>query len=299
MTEPSAKVIADSVSPKGVRLTTLEIVMHRFVLAESNTHRTFSRNSSSSRAVPVRKQLQKYLEDPAYPIEWPAEQSGMQGGELLEGPDWNRAVELWSDVQNYTYSRIRNYLTDVDQEKGKALHKSLLNRLLEPMQWHTVVVTSTRWENFFNQRLAPEAMPEIRVAAEKMKVALNHSEPRDLQASEWHLPYLSDDERGVALGDAVRISAARCARVSYERQGDMRKYIEDLDLYERLADNLHMSPLEHICTPDPRIDYLGSFTARDILLPTHLTHAQCQNNTPGWIQLRQIVEAQRDYDSKS
>ncbi len=302
MTEPSAKVIADSISPRGVRITTLEVVIHRFVLAEKNTHRRFSRNSASSRAIPVRKQLQKYLQDPAYPIEWPAEQTGMQGGELLEGKDLNRALDLWDDIHDYTYTRILRYLTETEDAGGKALHKSLLNRLLEPMQWHTIVITSTRWNNFFNQRLAKGAMPEIRVAAKKMRKALDRSEPRKLQSYEWHLPYLSDDEKStMLLGDAVRVSAARCARVSYGRQGDMREHTEDLALYERLAANLHMSPLEHVCAPDSRSNDTDSLLVGEIPTSTgfYLSPEQCQNNTPGWIQLRQIVEAQMGYDSRS
>ena len=53
----SAEIIADTYCEfTDERVTTMEVTMHRFVLAEFNTHRVFSRNSASSRAIPVRKQ---------------------------------------------------------------------------------------------------------------------------------------------------------------------------------------------------------------------------------------------------
>jgi hypothetical protein len=172
----SAKVVLDSLSPEGVRLTTLEVVMHRFVLAEFNTHRVFTRSSASSRAIPVEKQLDKVLHNPAWPLVWSGEQPGMQGAPDLEGDDLLEAQELFAAVHRNTVLEVERYLAH-HPEKSTRLHKSLINRLMEPFQWHTVVVTATEWENFFGLRCHRMAQPEIRVAAELMRDAMAASIP--------------------------------------------------------------------------------------------------------------------------
>ena len=53
----SARVLLDSVSPGGVRLVTMEVRYPRFIHAEFMTHRMFSRNAGSSRALPIRKMI--------------------------------------------------------------------------------------------------------------------------------------------------------------------------------------------------------------------------------------------------
>lgn len=117
-TTPSAKIIADSISPTGQRLTTFEVEFHRFVLAEFNTHRVFSRNSASSRAIPVQKQLTRAATDPAFPIKWNCEQPGMQGGSELRGWDLERAKEVFSSFQFDVVSNIEYYLQTVADEYG-------------------------------------------------------------------------------------------------------------------------------------------------------------------------------------
>lgn len=239
-----AKVITDSVSREGKRLTTLEVRMHRFVLAEFNTHRVFSRNSASSRAIPFEKQLARVLDDPAIPVSWPAEQSGMQGGEPL-----NETEEAWSKIA---------WLAARDGAVGCArslhelgVHKSVVNRLLEPFMWHTVIVSATDWDGFWAQRCSPLAQPEIRVAAEAMKVAYDASTPRLVELNEWHTPYVDLDETDGDVELAKKVSAARCARVSYLTHDGERSISADLALYKRLveAQPPHASPLEHVATP--------------------------------------------------
>lgn len=276
----SAEVIADSVSDNGDRLTTLQVTMHRFVLAEFNTHRKFSRNSASSRAIPVAKRLDQLT---AEPIEWPSERPGMQGGAPLERPASDDAHELWMAVRDCTEMLVSNYL-DTHEEPETRLHKSVLNRLLEPFLMHTVVVTSTEWENFFHQRVSPLAQPEIRVAAEAMLKAITESEPRHIRDDGWHTPYVSVEERSVAdmpWDVACAVSAARCARVSYLTQEGVRDHEEDLKLYRRLisADPPHASPLEHVARPVPPHEF-GS------IIPP--------GNFDGWSQLRHIVMSGRD-----
>lgn len=250
-TAPNAIVIADSVSPTGQRLTTVTVTLHRFVLAELNTHRVLSRNSASSRAIPVRRQLDRVADDPAWPLQWPREQRGMQGGDELDGQDYAEARELFDDVHRYATERVRRYL-DEHEEPPSRLHKSLVNRLLEPFMWHTVILTGTDWEGFFDQRVSELAQPEIAAPAKAILEAVAASEPTLVDYGDWHLPYTADLD--VDLRSALKISAARCARVSYLTHDGVRDPEKDLELYNKLtsADPMHASPFEHQATPAPQ-----------------------------------------------
>lgn len=288
-----AKIIADSVSPNGDRLTTFEVRFHRFVLAEFNTHRVFSRNSASSRAIPVAKQIQRLYDDPAFPVSWPAEQSGMQGGVELDGSIAANAEQVWSDARDEAISTAENL-------RGKGVHKSVTNRLLEPFMWHTAVVTATAWDNFFGQRCNPLAQPEIRAAAEEMHRVFQESVPRQVHFEEWHLPYITQEDRNQAgLEALVQVSSARCARVSYLTQDGVRDLGADRALYARLtsATPMHASPLEHVATPrssnwqevvvNPALE---SGPALRLQLPKY-------GNLIGWHQHRFDVEAALNYQA--
>lgn len=243
-TTPNATVIADSISPGGVRLTTIEVTLHRFVLAELNTHRTFSRNSASSRAIPVSRQLQRVLEDPAMPVEFGANQPGMQAGEALTGEAQADALCAWLAARDAAVEAVR-------QLALLGVHKQVTNRLLEPFMWQTCLVTATDWDGFWQQRCSPLAQPEIMAAAVAMRAAFDASQPRPLADGDWHTPLIQPDEADLHLEARKRISAARCARVSYLTHDGRRDLSVDEQLYDRLvtADPPHWSPLEHVARP--------------------------------------------------
>lgn len=266
---PSAKVIADSVAPNGRRVTTLEVVMHRFVLAEFNTHRMFSRNSASSRAIPFHKMAERVTDTPAEPVVWATEQKGMQGGPPLSDPeDIGDARRYWLNARDEAVESARRLVT-------LGVHKSIANRLLEPFMWHTVIVTSTEWDNFFGLRCHEMAQPEIRVAADAMQEAYNASEPHQIGWAGWHLPYVTQKERSEYLTvDLKKISVARCAWVStMSHDGD-----HSVEACERMFDRLttavpmHASPLEH--------------QARPMMPDDHQI-----GNLIGWCQYRHDIEA--------
>ena len=260
-TEAHARVVSDSVSPAGARLTTVEATLHRFVLAEINTHRVFSRNSASSRAIPVTKQLERVSQDPAWPVTWPAEHTGMQGGVALLDSDLEDAQQLFHDAHDAVCGLVKDYL-ERHPDKEHRLHKSLLNRLLEPFLWHTVVITSTEWDNFFALRCSPLAQPEIRAVAEAIRAAIRDSEPTPVGTGAWHTPYVDRDEQFDSLDTRLMVSAARCARVSYLTHDGRTDVSSDLLLFERLTESrpAHSSPLEHVATPAPPGDIvLGNF----------------------------------------
>lgn len=246
MTGITAKVVEDSISRAGVRLTTMQLRYPRFIHAEFMTHRVFSRNASSSRAIPVSKMLAQVWSDPATPIHWGANQAGMQAKEELTG--WRR--KLAQGIWRWSGRMMCGFVW-AGMKVG--MHKQTANRLLEPWQFIHVIVTATEWENFFVLRDHPDAQPEIHALAIVMRTAMMQSKPRVLNQGEWHLPYITAAERRDFQPDLlVKLSAARCARVSYlTHDGKAPSLVKDLDLYDRLVGNvpMHASPIEHQATP--------------------------------------------------
>ena len=223
----------------------MEVVMNRFVLAEFNTHRVFSRNSASSRAIPITKQIEQIQNNLAYPAEWGTKQRGMQAGPVLDDLRESSSRSVWkaaSEVAISAAQALANF----------EVHKQVANRLLEPFLWHTAIVSSTEWDNFFTQRCSPLAQPEIRVVAEAMLVALNASTPAPIDYDQWHTPYIQPKEfRQLTKQNRIKVSVARCARVSYLTHDKHRDFEADFDLYKKLvsAQPPHASPLEHVATP--------------------------------------------------
>lgn len=276
--EPQAFILADSISPEGHRLTTMQVTMHRWVLAEFNTHRVFSRNSASSRAIPAHKNVDRVRNQTAYPLAWPEKKSGMQGGDELSDNLRETAIVRWGLLAQ----RVAN---EVDKLNELGVHKSVTNRLLEPFLYQTVIVTATEWDNFFYLRDSEMAQPEIAVPAKMMREAYESSEPVKKGEYEWHTPLLQEEDAeliadyvGIKYGSLAnredfervsrQVSAARCARVSYLTHDGRRDISADVDLYERLTKHGHWSPLEHVATPcwcPPEYDHKGNFSGWDQL----------------------------------
>lgn len=280
------KMLADSISEAGKRISTMQVKYHRFILPEANTHRVFSRNYSSSRAIPTAKLLQQVRTDPATPVRWGKNQAGMQAAEDLSGDALELAKTRW----------LRSAETAADMAElmsNSGVHKQIVNRILEPYLWVYGVITSTEWDNFFALRDHPDAQPEILVLAREMKSAMNKSKPTLLREGEWHLPYISEDLRNdsffkseVNAKKLRMISAARCCRVSYlKHDGTVPNVDEDLVLFHKLANANpgHFSPLEHQATPD-------------FLVPTHhgldaaWANSAYHGNLRGWQQFRCLWE---------
>jgi thymidylate synthase ThyX len=264
-----AHIVADSISPQGKRLTTFKLRYPRFIHAEFMTHRVISRNASSSRAVPVRKLLEEVRskELKAKPVLWGSNIPGMQAGEELSGDALEKVQDLWNEAANEAA-----YYAEKLQEYG--LHKQWANRLLEPFSHINVLATATEWDNFFGLRLHKDAQPEMHTLALAMWQEYETQVSSELLPGQWHLPFVStvecarldeimlESERKVnPFGPyelAIKVSVARCARVSYEsfETGKRSRVEEDLKLYERLmaglndpTQPLHASPTEHQATP--------------------------------------------------
>ncbi|MGO9900035.1 MAG: FAD-dependent thymidylate synthase [Solirubrobacteraceae bacterium] len=277
-----ARVLADSVSFREHRLATFEITFPRIVLAEFNTHRVFSRNSASSRAIPVVRQLLRVLEEPYVPDEFGSNQPGMQAGPPLEGlrgqlarQEWVRARDSAAahalrmitypgicseDADAATLIQAMKELADKQPDNSWLnVHKQLANRLLEPFMWHTLIVTATQWSNFFNLRAHPDAQPEMRRVAELMRDAWKHSTPRELADSEWHLPLVCEGDEELSIDQQVKASVGRCARVSYLTHDGRRDPDADIALHDHLLGSGHLSPFEHVARPLASDEWCGNF----------------------------------------
>lgn len=251
----SCRVECDSVSPDGVRLTTFVVEYPRIIHCEIMTHRMLSRNSASSRAVPVEKRIAAVEADPFVPEQFGKNQRGMQAREQLDEANAEAARSVW-------LLAVREAVASAKALAGLGVHKQLANRLLEPFSWHTAVITATDWKNFFALRCHPDAQPEFQKIAGMMLEAMAVSKPNLLGHGNWHLPFVDidtmeradqDDEEHLDVWyDRLKlISAGRCARVSYETQDGRRDPAADIALAERLiaATPKHASPLEHQATP--------------------------------------------------
>lgn len=276
------------------------------MLAEFNTHRDFSRNSASSRAIPVAKQVLAVLRDPFIPAEFGTDIGGMQAGPKMVGAKAELAVKLWLQardsavvsalklmtspeyfVEVYTEHNqdlvqtaeiiCREYL-DKDsglREREDVLEttKGITNRLLEPFMWHTVIVTATEWDNFFALRTDENAQLEIRTIAQWMKELYDKSEPTLLERGQWHLPF-TDEQDGDDIEVLRKLSTGRCARVSYLTHDGKRSIEADIKMHDWLLGNGHMSPFEHAAQAEGQARY-GNFV--------------------GWKQYRKLIPNEHNF----
>lgn len=288
----TANIVLDSISPDGVRLTTFVLRYPRFIHSEFMTHRAFSRNASSSRAIPFTKQVSNTLNDIAYPLDFRSNKKGMAAGKPLV--PWRQAMcrFLWR-THAYTSAGIAWCIHKL------GAHKQYANRLLEPTSHIEVVVTATDWNNFYALRCHPAAQPEIAELARKMWQSQVQSQPKTLKYYEWHLPFVSKEEIDEMLWicavanqlprfddwlPLIKRSVARCARVSYlNHYGKSPTLQQDLDLYDRLVGStpIHASPTEHQARPGNSI--MGT---------------ELPSNLNGWMQFRKTLTHENVTDFK-
>ena len=234
-----AKILADSVNPYGCRLVTFQCTYERFIHSELMTHREFSRNAASSRAIPIEKMLQRVQDDPVVPIHWGKNQKGMQAEEELGKEAQAYCTSTWLQARDSALSRVREL-----NEGG--VHKQIANRLLEPFSWITTIISTTSFEHFRRLRCHKDAEPHFQRLAYAMADLYDTHVPTELREGEWHLPltgFTGDGE--LTSAQKIMVSVARCARVSYLTHDGKRDVSADITLYERLASSKHWSPFEH------------------------------------------------------
>lgn len=322
--EITAKIICDSISEIGVRITTFELVYPRIIHAEVMTHRMFSRNAASSRAIPFNKMKEQLT---GRPVRFGEANPGMQ----------DKGVDFDAPVEYYVGQDLRGRCTVQeawDEAKVGALHwaellfkagyhKQVYNRLTEPFQMIKVLVTATDFANFFWLRNDTAADPTLHELARLMKEEYDSSEPKLLQPGQWHLPYITiltngdeiiycdadfiSDMQGwiptqiFTLEDAIKVSAARCAAVSFRNTDYTLE--KSLEVYERLVgdERKHASAFEHQATPmNPtksdydksqfrnQPGYSGSW--QEGITHTDRAGNLWSGNFREWIQYRQLIE---------
>lgn len=266
----TAKIIAHSKSPEDKEIISLQLHYPKFIHGEFMTHRVFSRNASSSRAIPFDKLVDDIEYNMAMPVYWGSNKPGMQAGEEIVHIDM--AKSNWTSA----FGAAKHYAWQL-HELG--VHKQIVNRLLEPFYNINVLVTSTEWDNFFELRDHPDAQPEIRDLAWKMRAVIKASTSKELDYGEWHLPYIQCAEKGCPTFTQemlIKMSVARCARVSYlTHEGKDPDYKKDLELYDRLVGSkpIHASPAEHQATPC-----------------SERLQGDLQGNFKQWVQYRKMLE---------
>lgn len=304
----TAKIIKDSINPWGKRITTYELEYPRIIHSEVMTHRQFSRNAASSRAIPIAKVIEQVKANPAMPFKWGRNVAGMQAKENVDALTEESAIGVWLAARDSAVAHAQ-VLTDM------GLHKQVVNRLLEPFQHIKVVMTTTEYENWKWLRLHTDADPSIHELARVIEVARNKSVPEQLLEGMWHLPYVMTIEEGnkqsyfaenlieITLEQAQKISCSSCAQVSYRKLDTSLEKAEDI--YDKLvaSEPVHASAFEHVAQvmtlSDSEIEKQG-VTAVIVTGSSGINPYTCEdaeitkfiasgNFTGGWIQYRQLI----------
>lgn len=292
----NAQIIADSVM--GIsRITTFELEYPRFIHAEFMTHRQFSRNAASSRAIPIDRMHQQVKTNMAMPIHWGRNQAGMSAKEEVAEAERKSAIMNWQVACDMAVHNSRMLALD-------NIHKQIANRVTEPFQMMKVVVTATEWANWYWLRNHGDAQPEIHELADIMLQAHEYSQPDELVPGEWHLPYVKwhrnvEDNRqcftdsefnSLTLDEARAVSASCCAQVSYRKSDDSLEKAQMI--FDKLINSepVHASPVEHQASPMVNATTYMS----DNVWEQGVTHCDragnlWSGNFKHWIQFRQLI----------
>lgn len=311
-------VVADSISEVDERIVTFVLTYPRFCHSELMTHRLFSRNAMSSRAVPVDKMIEHVENNTAQPIHWGKNKAGMQASEecnedvvvdlnfILSGLSYKISRnEAWKESMKFAVTMAEGF-------HFAGYHKQIVNRILEPYQLMRTVVTATSYDNWFWLRDHKDAQPEIKVLAGMMLEKLNASQSRILHHTEWHVPfyergvwsghYFDDatneevDKYGNTLETALKISASCCAQASFRKADESIE--KATNIYDKLVgmEPPHFSPFEHQAKPmaTPKIDSLSALSEKGV---THVDKLGkvWSGNFRGWVQNRQLISNNLGY----
>jgi hypothetical protein len=262
----------------------------------------FSFSVSSARAIPFGKLLKEVVTDDlrAKPVKWGSEQKGMSPGGEVSSDVAEMAESVWKEA-------ARSAAAYADMMAGLGVHKSIVNRIIEPYIHVHCLMTGVEagWMNFFGLRLDKAADPTLQALAEECWKVWNESTPQKVSHGGWHVPFYDPDQDAEALflmnhglpayQAILRVSAARCARLSYQsfETGKRSTIEEDLNLFNRLVGGpvLHASPCEHQCTPDTKIWVSGDRKDADDG-GFVWEHPELHGNLKGWVQHRKLLSGE-------
>jgi hypothetical protein len=315
-------VLASRPAPVGTMTALPLITMHLhypdIIHGEVMTHRVFSRNARSMRAVPVATMVKEVRENPFVPWHWGKNQKGMQASE-----ECNELIDLagtmFRDIgdpltREASWQLAAKAAADFTEAfAASGYHKQIANRIIAPYTWKHTLITSTSWANFFHLRDHDAAEPHFHDLAALVREAIAGAEYQLLDYDDWHLPYVTEEDwhkiwdyvgrdtvgDGRATQVALKLSTARAARISYrpfDGDGSIESEIRRHD--DLVASSpLHASPTEHQAKRDTISTYrrqvkvhqqpdqwATEFEGNDWNNP-HLVG----NLGPGWIQYRKTL----------
>ena len=232
-------------------LSTLLLTYPRFIHAEFMTHRQLSRNASSSRAIPFKKQLEAMLDNPAVPLFWGQNQKGMQAGEPVDADTRRTAEAEW-------IAGMYQAVETAESLHSLGLHKQIVNRIIEPYTHIKVLVSATEWSNFLALRDHPDAEPHIQLLAQEIRKELDREDNiQTLEPGQWHLPFVGPVHeimtQRLTVSDFIKKSVACCASTSYKTvDGFDMTFERAIALHDKLVGStpLHASPAEHVAYAD-------------------------------------------------
>lgn len=297
MFKPSAEILNYVVTKSGDRLISFKLTMHRWVLSEFNTHRAFSRNSASSRAIPIHKMIELAETSDVAPVEWGKNCSGMSNKEIIS------EQSILASIQNEWEIARHNAIESARRLNNLNVHKQIVNRILEPFLPHTVIATMDRQalEHFLMLRTSIEAQPEIRALALEMQRLYHSTRPGMLYDFQIYSPFgiyeweclnmteVPDDQTGqyenkLMYSPVIYRDVSKCARISYLKHEETASEEKDENLFWKLFKAKHLSPFEHLALYDPQrrfSRFFGYFGEEDLY----------KSNFPKtFIQLRKLIE---------
>lgn len=301
MNNTNAIILKDSIDKYGNRLTTFRLTYPRIILSEVNTHKMLSKNTSSSRAIPVLDNIERVLIDPFIPEHWVKNSKGMYSLEHININSIENIESIWLNASNCA----RKYAKQLFENE---LHKQYANRLLEPFMYVDTILSGTDFDNFFHLRISSDAQPEIQLLASLMYKEYMYSKPVLLKYGQWHLPYIDIDfdtngeiqysvnNTILDLDTAIKISVSCCGQVSYRK---LNTSIEKaLQIYDKFVSGktVHASALEHASTPFSDIEYNARLEAKQLIkekvsdiTDLDLEKFLYKRNFKGWTQYRTLV----------
>jgi thymidylate synthase ThyX len=200
-------------------LVSIEYVVPLYIHTEILTHRRFSRNASSARAMSTTRYagLGYYM-----PPQFYQSQKGMEASAQPIKHQW-LARMVWSAAIQGTElaARVLERLKVAKEQR---------NRLIAPAKMVKGIITGTEsaWQSFFHLRNNKNADTAMQVFAREAYHAIINTR---WSYDTIHAPYDIDP----------LVNAARAALVSYAKI----ESIDDYKLANRLLKDGHMSPFEH------------------------------------------------------
>ena len=207
--------------------------------------------------------------------------------ELVSGTEWNGFFELRCPKYHYDLEDkyFRSKKDWIEYYKKTCIGDVNSDFTLKDEDWFAINKS--------------QAEIHIQKIAEMMWDTMNESTPEPLSDGMWHIPFMyrMDSSQFISktgkdvTEEMLKISTAKCARISYTTLGDNPKidYEADIKLHDRLLESKHASPFEHcakVMSDEEYQNFRKGYTTTSF---RGETRGWC-NNYRGFINYRYILE---------